>query len=54
MVDSGTATFIGNNLHGTRHLYMFGEVLEVNHIGAHFVRRFPWKKQYDMVCNKIL
>ncbi len=30
-------------------MYMFGDVLEVTHIGAHFVRRFPWKKKYDMV-----
>ncbi len=49
MINDGTATYIANGISGKRHIFMFGEVLEVNYKGSHFVRRFPWKKQYNEV-----
>ncbi len=54
MIDEGTATYLGSHyiLHGTKHKYMFGEVLAVNQKGSLFVRRFPWKRQYDKVNIK--
>ena len=45
----GKALELGTTMAGKKHLYAQGETLEYTYVGSHFVRKFPWRKQQDMV-----